>query len=106
MIYEWTLAVASVYFLCIKGDGHMMIVRIKGTASVDTQNLVRERIKQQISEGLVVHDDFLEITFADDMCTECGNTDLEEITVRIDEQIVVDHEIKCNACGHSRKGDV
>lgn len=66
MIYEWTLAVASVYFLCIKGDGHMMIVRIKTPTDADTQNLVRERIKQQISEGLVVHDNSVEITFADD----------------------------------------
>lgn len=84
----------------------MMIVRIKGTASVETQNKVRERIKKQIAEGLIVHDDMLEITFADDMCTECGSTDLEEIIVRTHDKIVVDYTVECNRCGQSRKVDV
>ncbi|WP_040981068.1 hypothetical protein [Oceanobacillus jeddahense] len=45
----------------------MMIVRVKTNAGAETLERIREKVKKQISEGLIVHDNLLEITFADDM---------------------------------------
>jgi len=80
----------------------MMIVRVKTNASAETLERIREKMKKQISEGLIVHDNLLEITFADDMCAECGSTDLEEIKLYADNN-PIEHVTICNACEQSRE---
>ncbi len=82
----------------------MLIVKIKVPATIETQEKVRERIKEQIKEDLIIHDDSIEITFADDVCTECGSTNLEEIETKDVEGVVFSRVIKCNACGKLREG--
>ncbi|WP_200416294.1 hypothetical protein [Virgibacillus salexigens] len=79
----------------------MMIVRIKTLADTKTQEKVRERIKQQIEEGLIVHDDTIEITFAD-VCSNCGSDECQEITLRDDIGNVHEHVFECEKCGKQR----
>lgn len=79
-----------------------MIVRIKTVANTEVQNKVRERIKEQMKEGLIVHDDNIEITFADNMCTQCGSADLEEVKAHTDDGIVLGHLRTCNNCGDKK----
>lgn len=59
----------------------MMIVRIKGKTDAKTLKNVREGIKEQVGEGLIVHDDLMEITLVDEKngkvhytCERCGTT--------------------------------
>lgn len=79
----------------------MMIVRIKTVADIKTQENVRNRIKQQIEEGLIVHDDTIEITFAD-VCSNCGSDEFQEITLRDDIGNVHQHVFECEECGKRR----
>lgn len=80
----------------------MMIVRIKTVADARVQEKVRERIKKQMKEGLIVHDDTIEITFADSMCTQCGSTDLEEIKAHNGDGVILGYLRTCNGCGNKK----
>lgn len=97
-LYKRTLTKVGVFLLYGKEMVQLMIVRIKNVSDVDTQEKVRERIKEQMKEGLIVHDDTIEIIFADEMCLECGSTNLEEYTVKSDEGDIFSHVLRCNKC--------
>ncbi len=83
----------------------MMIVRIKTVVDIKTQENVRERIKEQISEGLIVHDDTIEILFVED--SECH---IDNATLMIDGESFKAETIKdaltplrtCMNCGYQR----
>lgn len=78
----------------------MLIIRVKGTVPYEKMEKMRSDIKRQISEGFIVHDDSIEITIVNDMCSECGSNDLEEIVTRDIEGRVFSRVIKCNECDH------
>ncbi|RST59702.1 hypothetical protein D5F11_011410 [Siminovitchia terrae] len=80
----------------------MLIVRLKGVFNSEVHDRVRENIKQQISEGLIVHDDAIEITFADDMCLECGSIEYEEVKMSNQKGNALEHILNCVNCGHQR----
>lgn len=82
----------------------MMIVRIKTVANTDTQEKVRKRIKEQIAEGLIVHDDTIEIMFVDDICPNCFGTNLKEINAYANNGVVVESTTICEYCGFVTKG--
>ncbi len=78
----------------------MLIIRVKGTVPHEKMEKIRSNIKRQISEGLIVHDDSIEITIVDDMCPECGSENIEEITFTSDNADTYSI-IKCNRCNYS-----
>jgi len=81
----------------------MMLVKVKGIINKEKREKFIADIKKQISEGLIIYDDTIEITFADDMCVNCGANDLESITTRSVEGDIFSHVMKCNRCGHLKE---
>jgi len=90
------------FLLWPKEMDELLIIRIKAVVDIKTQEKVRERIKKQIAEGLIVHDDTVEITIADDMCTECGSNDLEEVMLGDGGGRINEHVLICERCGYQR----
>lgn len=77
-----------------------MIVKMNGIVNYGAKEKVRERIKEQMKEGLIVHDESIEITFSPDRCIKCGCDEFEVVTMS-DKQGVIYERIKtCENCGH------
>lgn len=70
----------------------MIIVRIKTHADIGMQDKIRERIQQQMKDGLIVHDDMVEIYHGPEECTDVEVNTVEEqplLTIELQDETAV-----------------